>query len=162
MTESRDCMKLTLKQKSTTTAIVLACLMIGAFLHLRHRIYFLWAFDRSVAEVMESNSEAGVERACVAAEQCTNPGDIRFVEHHCVEALRNGKSSEGMVAFYVLLHAHDCLLDETVISLKQLAADPARTEIERSDAQYLLDQFEKKSPVFSNRRIPPGWGASKN
>ena len=135
-------MKITLKQKSTTTAIVLACLMIGTFLHIRHRIYFLWAFDRSVVEVTKK-AEAGVERACVAAEHCTSLGDIRFVERHCVEALRNGKSSEGMVAFNVLWDAHDCLLDETAVSLKQLAADPARTEIERSDVQYLIDQFEK-------------------
>ena len=137
-----------LKQTVFATSIVSACLLVGIFVHLRHRIYFLWAFNQSVAEVAGSNApETGVDDACIAAQKCTSTEDIRFVDSYCIAKLKEGEFAPGMVAFYVLLDGHDCLLDETVATLKTLALDPAFSKLRQDEFRYLVEHNAKKNPT---------------
>lgn len=140
---------------------LLACGLIWTFLSVRHEVYFRIAFHRSVTRILTDRTpsfvaEAAVEDPCVAAKACTSQRDIQFVERHCVSALKEFKWPERFVASYVLLEGRDLLLDETMTSMKQLAADPKSTEFQRREVQYLIDHFEKMSATSA--RSTHGWG----
>ena len=136
-----------LKQSVVAIVVVSTCLLVGIFVHLRHRIYFRWAFHQSVAEVAGSNApETGVDDACEAARKCTSTEDIRFVQRYSVAVLQEGEFAPGIVAFYVLLDGNDCLLDETVATLKHLAVDPAFSKLHQDEFRYLVEHNAKKNP----------------
>jgi len=141
-------MKVMSKRIIYTIVILILCTTSAVAFHLRHRMFFLLAYHRSVSAVVASRSDWGFEFAFDAADESVAPEDRRFVQNHCLAALSSEDTFyPNMVAFYVLIEQRENLLDETVASLKTLAVDPAFSKTKQESFVYVIKEYEKKKAL---------------